>query len=179
MPTDADGFEDLSGPANLRAALNVWPADKPLSTPDDVARAAFAITLGDVLAGEGAAINLLRFAEDGGSVWLLDALEGVSIEDFVRAVAGVFEPAAYAIAVIQPMYAPGDPALRGVTCRAALGDDVIELTGEVAPVPGQPDARHVPQWNVRRGRTHTDAARWIGVPPTVEVRLPMFGVGEA
>jgi hypothetical protein len=180
MASDDDDFRDFSGLANLRAAFDVWPAGQALpANVDDVARGAFALTLRDLLNGRGATVNLVRFADDGVSVWLLDALDRVTLEDFVRAVAGAFEPAAFAVAVVQPMKAPGDPTVRGVHCRAMFGDDLLDLSGEVAGADGPVDARGVPNWTVRKGRANDDRGRWIGVPPTIEIRLPMLGIAES
>lgn len=174
----SDGFRDLSAAANLRVAFDVWPPGAPLpATLDDVARAAFAVTLSEVIAGRAATVNLVRFAADGASVWRLDALEGVGVEDFVRAVVQAFEPHAFAVAVVQPMKAQGDPTVRGVHCKAMLGDEVIELVGDV--VDGPLHARSVPTWRRRAGRATDDRGRWIGVPPTVEIRLPMRDAADA
>lgn len=177
MPTST---RDLSTHANLRAAFNLWPPGTPLPTVvDDVARAALALTLTDLLRGRGANVQIVRFADDEVSVWLLDALDGVTLQDLVRAVAGAFEPAAFAIGAVQPMRADGDPTVRGVHCRAMLGDAIIELTGKVTGLAGPPEQRDVPEWTPRRGHAHADEARWLGVPPTVGISLPMLGAAQA
>ena len=163
---------------NLRAAFGLWDEGKPL--PRDarsVARAALQITVGDMLRGRGANLILVRFADDDVSEWRLDALHRLAMVDLIRAVAGALEPAAYAIALIQPMHAPSDPTLRGVHCRAACGDELFELTGDVVYNPGQESS--IPTWAGREGRVTDPTGRWIGVPPTVPIALPMLGVGEA
>lgn len=169
---------DLTARANLRAAFDLWPAGRPLPRDvDAVARAALELALGDVLGPRATTVHLVRFAEDDVSVWLADAIEPVSLDDFVRAVAGFALPPAYAVAALLPMRAggaaapPGAP-VHGVVLRAACGDALIELVGHVER-PGE-----VARWSARHGRAHDDRGRWIGVPPTVEVSLPMLG-GDA
>ncbi len=168
-------------PSNLRAAFDVWPADRPApESVDDVLRGALAVTGAEILRGPRALLFILRVADDGASLWKADALPpGVSVEDLVRAIAGQFEPAAHAMAVVQPMRAPGDPTVRGVWGRAMLGDDVVEARGKVEGADGPPEARKVHRWELRHGRATDDRGRWIGVPPTVAIHLPMLDAAEA
>lgn len=179
MPKDPR-WSDFTRRANLRAAFDLWPPGRPMpTTADDVAKAALGLTVGDVFAGRGAPLMVLRFARDDVSMWLLDALAGVSIEDFVRAVARRYEPHAYAMAVVRPMWAAPDPTVRGVTCRAVCGDDLVEVTGRVQGADGPPDERALVDFEARAARLTEPKTRWIGVPPTVDVDLPMLDAGEA
>lgn len=174
-----DDVRDLTDEANLRVAFNVLPKGVPLpSDVDETARLAIALLQRDLLYGDGAPINVVRFAKDGVSLWLLDNLSHISIEDFVRAVARAFEPHAFAIAVLQPMTKVADKKVYGLHCRAAHGDALIELRGDA--VDGAIDeARSIPSWQLRRGQATTDDGRWIGVPPKVWVALPMITRHEA
>ncbi|MFM2247244.1 MAG: hypothetical protein RL071_3318 [Pseudomonadota bacterium] len=170
---------DLTAIIGLRAQLDAAPAGPPLASADEVARSALGLTLGALLAGQGGAFQIVRFAEDGGSVWVADGLKGLSMDDLVRAIAGALQPPAYAMALVQPLRAAGDPTIRGVQCRAMRGDDIAELRADVTGADGPAAGRGVGAWAGRRGRTSDDRSRWIGVPPTVPVTLPMLGVAEA
>lgn len=179
MPKDPR-WSDFTRRANLRAAFDVWPVGAPLpATAEDVARGALALTLRDVVAGSAATVHLVRFAEDGVSLWLLDALAGVRIEDLVRAIARLYVPSAYAVAVVQPMRTPGDTTVRGVHVRAAHHDDLIELQGDVVGADGPLEGRSIVTWTARSTRLTDVRARWIGVPPTVDIDLPLLDAGEA
>ncbi len=133
----------------------------------------------DTLHDRAAPLNIVRFADDGVSIWMVDHLGQLRLDDFVRAIAQVHLPAAHAVAVVQPLRQGGDPTLRGVHCRAAYHDEIIELSGEVEGAGGPPEGRSVPKWRVRTGRVTDDRGRWIGVPPTVPIELPMLDAAEA
>jgi hypothetical protein len=173
-------LRDHSQTMNLRAAFEVWPAGRPLpTTPDEAVTGAFDLVLNDVVVGRAATANLIRYADDGVSVWMVDAVVGMSFEDLIRGVACAFEPPAYAMVVVQPMHAPGDPTVRGVHCRAHVRDDLMEITGDVVGADGPVEGRTIPSWRVRRGTASSDAGRWIGVRPSVELELPLVAEGDA
>ncbi len=174
-----EDLTDLSDQANLRVAFPTWPKGTP-HPPDvqSVAMASLSMLAEELLLGSGAPITVVRFARDGLSIWRLDALAHITIEDFVRACARAFEPHAYAIAVVQPMRRAGDARVAGLHCRAAFGDDFIEVQGD-AVQPAIDALPVVPSWTARRGQARTDAARWIGVPPTTWIALPMISRHDA
>jgi hypothetical protein len=173
-------MQDYSQKMNLRAAFEVWPAGRPLpTTADEAVSGAFDMVLNDVVVGRAATANLIRYAEDGVSVWQVDAVMGMTFEDLIRGVACAFEPAAYAMVVVQPMHAPGDPTVRAVHCRAHVRDELLEVTGDVVGADGPIEGRTIPSWRIRRGTATTDAGRWIGVKPTIALELPLLGAGEA
>lgn len=173
-------LHDFSVDANLRAAFDVWPKGRALPrTAEEVARAGFALLLRDLLHDRAAPLNIVRFADDGVSIWMVDNLGRISLDDFVRAVAQIHLPPAHAIAALQPMRAEGDAAIHGVHCRAAFHDDIVELAGEVEGSEGPPEGRSVPKWKMRSGRVNDDRGRWIGVKPTIEIELPMLGAAES
>lgn len=176
----SDDWIDLSHTTNLRVDLQAWPAGYPLpKTLHELAKAALDLTVPRLLAGLGAPIHLVRFATDGVSVWLADAPPPSGLEDFARAAACAFEPAAFAVGIVQPMTADGDATPRGVHCKLAFGDELIELQGPIEGADGPAEQRRVPGWQVRTGRVTDPKARWIGALPSVPLRLGPLGAAEA
>ncbi len=180
MSLKDEGFQDFSSRANLRVAFDVWPAEAPPpSSAADVVRGALRLTVGDLLGERLAPLVVLRFSTDGVSLWCMDGLMGVTIEDLVRGIGAAFSPPAHALAVVESATSQPDGLLRAVRCRAMFGDDIVECVGEVVGADGPPAGRSIPRWKERRGTASDDRARWIGVPPTVELRFPMLDAAEA
>lgn len=173
-------WSDGSAQMNLRVRLDIWPPGQRL--PRDATEAGLAAVKSFWSAtrrDDAPAVRMVRFAEDGVSDWQMDAIVGVDLNDMVRAVATAFEPHAYGVVVVQPMRAPGDPTVRGVAALSAWREALVSLQGEVQGLDGPLEARSVGRWTRREAQIHDDRARLIGVPPSVEVRLPLLGAGEA
>ncbi len=158
----------------LRMYYDVWDPGRALpGTVNEVAREALALAASDVLQGYIDGVGIARFAKDGVSLWTLSNPGDLPFEDILRAISRAFEPEAYALAVVEAMFTEDTGAVGGLRCRAALGDDLIELKG----VRTGPNSTG--EWTLRRGRVEDDRGRWLGVPPTVPIELPMLGAAEA
>src|SRR4029079_10005854 len=107
-------------------------------------------------AGRGAPIMLVRYATDSVSIFMLDTLDQVSPDDFVRAVSSRFDPPAFAMALVRPVTRNGSMTMVGVHCRAMFGNSVVEVSATLEGDADSPTGKSLSNWKRTHGRAMDD-----------------------
>lgn len=164
---------------NLRAAFDILPEHVP--PPKDVSelmRLTLDLCLPGLFRGTAPPVQIIRLADDGVSQWLADGVSGVTIDDLLRAIAGVTQPAARGLAMAQPATAAAFPGVKAMHVRAQYGRDLIEVQGLLVPDDTASSGFGFQHATERRGRAGPRSG-WIGLPPSRKIDLPLLDPDDA